>query len=68
MRRFRLGDASDPLRLAALLLLAVLLLSYPWLAPGLMRTFVLGVPLVLVYLFVVWVGLILLVATGSREG
>lgn len=50
-----------------MLLMAVLLLSYPWLSPALQRHVFLGVPLVLVYLFAVWGGFILLVATRSTE-
>lgn len=45
--------------------LAFMLLSYPWLAPGLQGRFVLGAPLLLVYFFAVWALCIALVA-GMR--
>jgi len=53
--------------MVAMLLMGLLLLSYPWLAPGMQGHYVWGVPLVLIYFFAVWGGLTLLVASRSRE-
>ena len=48
-------------------MLALILLAYPWLAPGLQTRFVFGVPLVIVYLFAVWAFLIALVAAMRTD-
>lgn len=50
-----------------MLTVALLLLSYPWLAPTLQQRFVGGVPLLLLYLFAVWGGFILVVAAGRTR-
>jgi hypothetical protein len=52
----------DVLRMVGPAALACLLMSYPWLAPGLQPRHVLGVPLVLIYFFLVWALLIGLAA------
>lgn len=43
-----------PMRMFGPAVLAVLLMSYPWLAPGLQVRFAFGLPLVLLYIFAVW--------------
>lgn len=57
----------DPLQLVSKLVLACLLLSYPWLSPALQQRFIGGVPAVVVYLFVVWGAIILLVAVRPGD-
>ena len=47
---------------AGAVVLAVFLMSYPWLAPSLQGHAVLGVPLLLVYFFGVWALCIVLAA------
>lgn len=47
--------------------LAVCLMSYPWLAPGLQSRLVFGVPLVLIYFFAVWALCIALAACLRAE-
>ena len=61
------SPSDDPLQAGLLLLGIFLLLSYPWLSPFLQGRFILGVPLLLVYLFGVWGFTILLVAI-KRKG
>ena len=58
----------DTFRLAGPLLAVLLLMSYPWLAPTLQARFVGGVPLVLIYFFVVWAIAIALSAAMRAEG
>lgn len=56
----RVPVCPDPLRWSGLAVLALYLLSLPWIAPGLSGRTVLGIPSVLAYLFGIWAGLILL--------
>lgn len=60
------SSSDDPLKQAVLLLGAFLLMSYPWLSPSLQSRYVLGVPLLLLYIFGVWGFTILLVALHRR--
>ncbi|HEY9857751.1 MAG TPA: hypothetical protein V6D05_18540 [Stenomitos sp.] len=62
------GHPSTSLPMVAMLLVGLLLLFYPWLAPGLQGRVVKGVPLLLLYFFAVWGWLIALVTIRSREG
>lgn len=57
----------DPLPLVAMAVAGFLLLSYPWFVPFFQRRFVLGIPLIFVFVFGVWALLILVVALRTRE-
>lgn len=56
-----------PMRLFGPAVLAVLLMSYPWLAPGLQVRFAFGLPLVLWYCFAVWALVIALAASMRAD-
>lgn len=60
------SSPDDPLKGALLLLGVFLLMSYPWLSPALQSRYVLGMPLLLLYMFGVWGLTILLVALQRR--
>lgn len=47
--------------------LTLLLMAYPWLAPGLQQWFIGGLPAVLLYLFGIW-ALAIALAAFSRAG
>lgn len=60
-------NAPDYFPLVAHFLLALFLFSYPWLSLFNHRMPVLGIPLVLLYLFGLW-GLLILVSALTRAG
>lgn len=64
----RSPPAPSPVPWIGLFLLALLLFSFPWLAPPLQRASLGGMPGVLLYVFLVWGGLIAASALLSTRG
>ena len=54
-------------RLISLFFLGILMLNYPILSLFNVRTFVLGIPLLCLYIFSIWSALILLISIATRR-
>ena len=54
-------------RLISLFFLGILLLNYPILSLFNVKTFVMGIPLLCLYIFSVWSALILLISITTRQ-